>query len=78
MFIGISAVLLEAMKEKSKTMDELDRNCILLFDEMALKARLKYDCVLDKVKGFQDYRQDLPDLMIKKLLIKRSILCLSA
>ena len=36
-------------------MDEKDKQCALIFDEMSLKCGLTYDSAMDCIEGFEDY-----------------------
>lgn len=36
-------------------MTEIDKYCLLIFDEMSIKPSLIYNERLDKIEGFQDY-----------------------
>lgn len=60
--VGISNVLMDALSKKTNEMIELDKHCVLLFDEMAIKPRLLYDVGKDRVIGYQDFGDDMPYL----------------
>lgn len=51
---GISPTIMDHLKKKVAKLNEKDRLCALLFDEMALKRRLIFNPRTDKVNGFVD------------------------
>lgn len=55
---GLNKHIIENLKNQSQKLSENDRNCILLFDEMALNVGLKYDLKKDYIFGFQDFGPD--------------------
>lgn len=65
--VGINHVLFDALTKKSREMQELDRHCVLLFDEISIKPRLLYDDSKDKIIGYQDYGKDMPDRVARWL-----------
>ena len=50
---GFCPILYKAIQNKVKTMQEDEKLCTLVFDEMAIKAQLTYNAFLDKVDGFE-------------------------
>lgn len=53
---------MNALRQKIDDVIELDRHCVLLFDEMSIKPRLLYDVAQDRVIGYQDYGKEIPCL----------------
>jgi len=51
---GFSHNVLDTFKAKVSSFAEADRTCVLLFDEIAIKAGLSYDKVRDEVEGLED------------------------
>ncbi|CAG4956916.1 unnamed protein product [Colias eurytheme] len=51
---GISQTIMDHLKKKTAKLNEKDRVCALLFDEIALKKRLIFNSRTDKVVGFVD------------------------
>lgn len=52
---GITPKALNLLKMKCLEMDERDRNCVLIHDEMAIKKELELKTNEDVVYGFQDF-----------------------
>lgn len=52
---GFNDKLFNAMKTKVDGMQESDRQCVLIFDEMSLKSGLVYNSGTDKIEGFEDF-----------------------
>ena len=51
---GICQNLFNALKLKSPYMEDIDRNCILIFDEMAIKKCLDFHPKKQIIEGFED------------------------
>lgn len=51
---GISQTIMDHLKKKAEQLNEKDKLCALLFDEIALKKRLIYNSRTDKVEGYVD------------------------
>lgn len=51
---GINDSVFSRFKEIVRKMPEIDRNCILMFDEIALTEKLTFDTVNDKIVGYVD------------------------
>jgi len=47
---------METLAVKAKHMTGLEKDCVLVFDEMALKTKLVYNKERDCVEGFEDFR----------------------
>lgn len=71
--IGINQILLDALTKNAQKMSELDRHCVILFDEMSINPRLLYDEGRDRVIGYQDYGKDMPHLNKSKVACKALI-----
>ena len=52
---GFNEDIFNAIKLKFKSIDKLDKHCVLMFDEMALKSNLLYNKAKDCIDGFEDY-----------------------
>lgn len=52
---GLNRHIIENLRNQSQKLSEIDRNCVLLFDEMALNVGLKYNLKKDYIFGFQDF-----------------------
>ena len=52
---GFSEKVFSALRIKVNTLSDADKNCAIIFDEMALKTGLTYNTALDKVEGFEDF-----------------------
>lgn len=52
---GICNSIFEQLKKYAHQMDEDDRICVLIFDEMSLKQHLEYDTRNDVISGFEDF-----------------------
>lgn len=50
---GINLHIQENLKHQSKQLKGINKNCILIFDEMALNAGLRYDKKNDIILGLQ-------------------------
>lgn len=48
---GHNNELKTALQEKVKYMEELEKNCILIFDELSIHPRLEYNAKLDRIIG---------------------------
>lgn len=51
---GVGTELIEKLSMKVKTMTPIDRECVLLFDEMSIKRHLQYSPRYDYIEGFED------------------------
>ncbi|XP_031358890.1 uncharacterized protein LOC116182497 [Photinus pyralis] len=51
---GVNTVLLTKIKEKINCMNESEKQCVVLFDEISLKRKLEYNNQLDIIEGYQD------------------------
>lgn len=51
---GISIKILQMLNEKFKDTPELEKRCVLVFDEMSIKTELEYNTKEDCVYGFSD------------------------
>ena len=52
---GISDFIMNVLAIKAKSMNESERNCVLLMDEVSLKPGYQYDIENDIIDGFVDY-----------------------
>jgi len=52
---GISNDILKILNRKLCNMTEMDKLCVLTFDEMSVKTALRYDTVSDQFVGLEDY-----------------------
>ena len=52
---GFTEKIFEALAVKVKSMSDHDRQCTLIFDEIALKSEVTYDASRDKLEGFEDF-----------------------
>lgn len=60
---GINNHIIQNLKYQTQKLPEIDRNCILLFDEMAVGTGLTYDSKNDVIFGFNTFgKQSLPDI----------------
>ena len=53
-YAGLNEKILHAVECKARYMQENDKDCILLFDEMAIKEGLQYNQDGDFIEGFED------------------------
>ena len=51
---GFTDSLFSALKMKVNAMSELDKQCVLVFDEMSLKTGLTYNAQTDSIEGFEN------------------------
>ena len=51
---GLNAQLMKVLAAVIQNMDELDRYCCLMFDEISLEPGLSYNTVTDSIDGFED------------------------
>ena len=51
---GANKTLQRLLKLKAEAMEENERECVLCFDEMAIKQSLEYSKGKDKIEGFED------------------------
>lgn len=51
---GINKNLFKLLKLKASTMTDMQRRCVMLFDEMSLKKHLDYNKKTDIIEGYQD------------------------
>lgn len=51
---GINPKLFEYIKERVKGLSEIDKNCVVVWDEIGLKAHLDYIQSWDLIDGFVD------------------------
>lgn len=54
-FPGIHESVFSILKAVSRNIKPLNRNCVLLFDEMSIEPNVHYNQHLDKVDGFEDF-----------------------
>lgn len=52
--VGIIPKIMDVLKDTVEKMDEIDRCCCLMFDEIALDSLLTYDKRWDNIVGFED------------------------
>ncbi|OXA41241.1 Transposable element P transposase [Folsomia candida] len=52
---GINPCIEEILRDRVKDMNNFERDCVLMFDEMAIKKYLLYDKNRDKLIGIQDH-----------------------
>ena len=52
---GFSPKIFDALKLKTAEMENEDKQCVLVFDEMSLKARISYNPSNDCVEGLEDF-----------------------
>lgn len=52
--IGISDYILNAIKNKTESMDPMNKKCVLLIDEMSIKYEVEYDSKRDVIFGYED------------------------
>lgn len=53
--VGLSRVVLTKLREVGEKMDERDKYCLLLWDEMKLATHIQYDRKSDTLVGFEDW-----------------------
>ena len=53
--VGFHESVIDALKEKAKSMSTMEKRVIMSFDEMGLKAGLSYNQRDDRVEGYEDY-----------------------
>lgn len=51
---GVNNIILNILKLKVETLQEIDKNCVICFDEMSIKNHLFYNVTTDEVIGFED------------------------
>ncbi|XP_049305987.1 uncharacterized protein LOC109580001 isoform X2 [Bactrocera dorsalis] len=61
---GIHANVLGNLQKISKKMSALERNCVLLFDEISIKSDLTYNRVRDVIDGFVDHGEGQREMII--------------
>lgn len=52
---GIMPFLINHIKDKVPKMTRDERHCLVMWDEMSLKAHLHYDASKDEITGFEDW-----------------------
>ncbi|XP_055858807.1 uncharacterized protein LOC129921140 [Episyrphus balteatus] len=52
---GLNESITDMLSKKSKEMTDMDKKCVLLFDEMAIKPELEYNIKDDIIYGFNDF-----------------------
>ena len=52
---GFNDDVINALKLKVDNLPDTSKDCVLLFDEMAIKEGLSYDKHIDQVEGYEDY-----------------------
>ena len=52
---GISQPLLKLLKEQCQQMQDKDKDCVLMWDEISIKEYIQYDKNKDKLEGIVDY-----------------------
>ena len=52
---GILKDILHVLSQKFSNMTDMEKLCVLTFDEMSIKAALRYDNVNDCFIGLEDY-----------------------
>ncbi|XP_046145935.1 uncharacterized protein LOC123989259 [Osmia bicornis bicornis] len=55
MWPGICTTFFTQLRKKVSWMDDSERNCVLLFDEMTIKKSFDFHSKKQKIEGFQDY-----------------------
>lgn len=53
--IGMSGVVLNKLREVGEKMDERDKYCLLMWDEIKLATHIQYDITSDTLVGFEDW-----------------------
>lgn len=56
---GFTSKLCDKLKMKVKSMSEMERECVIAFDEIKLKPGLDYNAYHDMIEGFQDFGDQL-------------------
>ena len=51
---GFNSQVLEALRHKVATFNDVDKACVLVFDEMAIKTKLSYNKKGDCIEGFEN------------------------
>ena len=54
-YVGFHSGLFQSLKQKIETFAEKDRQCALVFDEMAIKSGISYDRRNDAIEGMEDF-----------------------
>lgn len=52
---GVNTKLIEKLKLKVSRMEEFEKHCVVMFDEISLKKGLDYNRVQDLIEGFEDF-----------------------
>lgn len=52
--IGISDYILNVIKHKTESLDPMNKQCVLLIDEMSIKYEVEYDSKRDVIFGYED------------------------
>ena len=66
---GLSKEALDVIKKKLDTMNEVNRMCTILFDEISIKANLYYDSAIDEVIGLEDDGESKGNLAASSALV---------
>lgn len=56
---GLSQNIMHLCKLKAASMEDSEKQCVLLFDEMQIKKHLEYNSTLDLIEGFEDLGEPL-------------------
>jgi len=56
--LGINPHIIENLKCQVRNLKEVDKTCVLLFDEIALEPGLTYDKKHDIIFGFENYDKE--------------------
>lgn len=52
---GVNNIITKYLSDKANVMQEKEKYCVLLWDEMALTPHVQYDAVHDVIIGFEDW-----------------------
>ncbi|EFN86480.1 THAP domain-containing protein 9, partial [Harpegnathos saltator] len=52
---GICNIIITYLRKKVNTLNNKDRYCVLMWDEMALMPHIQYDSKYDVITGFEDW-----------------------
>ncbi|XP_036139614.1 uncharacterized protein LOC118648110 isoform X2 [Monomorium pharaonis] len=66
---GINKFIFEHLQQHVAEMNERDKLCILMWDEMSLEANLQYDQLDDKIIGFEDWGHRRTSLIADHVLV---------
>lgn len=66
---GYNYTIFQQLKNKIERMEDKEKDCALLYDEISIKKDLKYNTHIDEITGFLDYGDERRLLLGKQICV---------